>query len=205
MLYTLTFWPPMSRKPTFQLACDGLLVINRLSNNHPIDLTEPHADLLMAACNLINTSTYMIQLVFVWGHQDNGIPTILTRDAWLNIKANQLAKQKLTSPHTGPSFITFQGTCGVASWGRYKWLNNSTNHCGSSSMDKTCASTGNSKKDAHKTLSKRLIGNHSEGLCVRSPSQNDSGCPNRPQTTLPMERIWYNGISAPQQGAPDAE
>jgi len=67
-VYTLTYWPPVSTKLVLRLACDGLLVINRLSNNHPIDPTEPHADLLQAAWTLINTSAYMIQLKFVCGH-----------------------------------------------------------------------------------------------------------------------------------------
>ncbi len=108
-VYTLTFWPPIATKPIFCLACDGLLVINRLSNNHPIDPTEPHADLLQAACTLINTSTYKIQLNFVRGHQYKGIPTVLTRDAWLNIEADKLAKQKLASPHTGLTFYFLPG------------------------------------------------------------------------------------------------
>jgi len=105
----LTFWPPTSTKPTFRLACNSLLVINRLSNNHPIDPTEPHTDLLQAAHTLINMNAYTIQLNFVRGHQDKGIPTILTRDTWLNIEANQLAKQKLASPYTGLSFYYLPG------------------------------------------------------------------------------------------------
>jgi len=108
-VYTLTYWPPVSTKLVLRLACDGLLVINRLSNNHPIDPTEPHADLLQAAWTLINTSAYMIQLKFVRGHQDNSILTALTRDAWLNIEANKLAKQKLTSPHTRPILYKLLG------------------------------------------------------------------------------------------------
>jgi len=109
VLYTLTFWPPTLNKPTFQLACDGLSIINRLSNIKPINPTEPHADLLTAARNLISTSLYAVQLVFVRGHQDNSIPTVLTRDAWLNIKADRLAKQKLTTPYTGPVFYSLPG------------------------------------------------------------------------------------------------
>jgi len=65
ILYTLTFWPPTRIKPTFRLACDGLSVINHLSNAKPIEPTKPHADLLIVACNLISTSMYEIKLVFV--------------------------------------------------------------------------------------------------------------------------------------------
>ncbi len=78
VVYTLTFWPPVTMKPLLRLACDGLSVINRLSNNHPIDPMEPHADLLQAARTLIDTSAYTIQLQFVRGHQDKGLPTVLS-------------------------------------------------------------------------------------------------------------------------------
>jgi len=109
VVYTLTFWPPVSTKPVLRQACNGLSVINRLSNNHPIDPMELHADLLQAARTLIDTSAYTIQLKFVGSHQDNGIPTALTRDAWLNIEANTLAKQKLTSTHTRPILYKLPG------------------------------------------------------------------------------------------------
>jgi len=118
ILYTLTFWPPTLIKPTFRLTCNGLSIINRLSNVKPIKPTKPHADLLIAAHNLISTSMYEIKLVFVRGHQDNGIPTVLTRDAWLNVEADWLAKQKLTTPHTGPAFYSLPGnhwSCYVSS------------------------------------------------------------------------------------------
>jgi len=49
VLYTLTFWPPCSGKPDLQLACDGLSVVKRLTNQKPIEPTEPHADILLAA------------------------------------------------------------------------------------------------------------------------------------------------------------
>jgi len=54
-------------------------------------------------------SAYTIQLNFVRGHQDKGIPNALTRDAWLNIEVDQLAKQKLASSYTGPSFYYLPG------------------------------------------------------------------------------------------------
>jgi len=49
VLYTLTFWPPCSGKPDLRLACDGLSVVKRLTNQKPIEPTEPHADILLAA------------------------------------------------------------------------------------------------------------------------------------------------------------
>jgi len=109
LLFTLTFWPPVTSKPHLRIACDGLSVINRLSNPKPIDSSEPHADLLTAARNLLITSAYKIELAFVHGHQDNGVPTVLARDAWLNIEADQLAKTKMSHLHTGPIVYKLPG------------------------------------------------------------------------------------------------
>jgi len=108
VLYTLTFWVPMSTKPTFQLACDGLSVIQRLLNPSPIEPMEPHADLLAATRHMISTCGYNIDLQFVRGHQDHG-PTVLARDAWLNVEADLLAKQMVITKHTGPLVYSLPG------------------------------------------------------------------------------------------------
>jgi len=92
----LTFWPPKLVKPAFQLACNGLSVVSHLQALQPIiGPMEPHVDLLAAACNLINTSGYLVELVFVHGHQDTGHPTALTR-----VELDQLAKNNASLPHT---------------------------------------------------------------------------------------------------------
>jgi len=115
VLYMITFWPPTMIKLHFHLACNGLSVIMRLRASQPIEPTIPHFDLLMVACSLLTTSQYKVDLVFVHGHQDNGSPTALTHDAWLNIKANLLAKAKAAIPFTGPSAFKLPGN----SWGCY--------------------------------------------------------------------------------------
>jgi len=115
ILYTLTFWPPKSNKPPFHLACDKLSVITHLTTLQPIDLTEPHMDLLVAACNLINQSEYLVQIMFVCGHQDMGNPTVLSRDMWLNVEGDQLAKHKTSLPHIGPLYYKLPGY----PWGCY--------------------------------------------------------------------------------------
>jgi len=109
VLHTLTFWVPHLAKPPFRLACDGLSVVHRLNNQKPIEPTEPHADLLLAAHNLILESAYNIHLVFVKGHQDTGFPTVLTQDAWLNVEVDLLAKTKLAEPHAGPDRYRLPG------------------------------------------------------------------------------------------------
>jgi len=102
VLYTLTFWPLRTIKPAFHLACNGLLVVKCLTNQKPIEPTELQVDILTAAWKLISESTYNITLMFVKGHQDTSYPTVLTRDAWLNVEADLLAKNKLVKPYAGP-------------------------------------------------------------------------------------------------------
>jgi len=119
VLYTLTFWPPMTVKPSFRIACDGLSVVPHLQMIRPIDPTEPHADLLMAAQNLLNTSNYKVELAFVCGHQDTGHPTVLTRDAWLNVEADLLTKAMVSALFKGPSHFRLPGN----SWGCYTGTN----------------------------------------------------------------------------------
>jgi len=87
-LYTLSFWLPLLPSPPLHLACDGLLVVSRLQSDKPIEPMEPHMDLLGVACMLLTTCGYQVQLVFVCGHQDQGYPTVLTWDAWLNVEVD---------------------------------------------------------------------------------------------------------------------
>jgi len=87
VLHVLSFWRSPTGRPPCRIACDGKSVINRLSSPRPIKPTEPHFDLLQAVRTMINTCGFTIQLVFVHGHQDNGVPTVLMRDAHLNIEA----------------------------------------------------------------------------------------------------------------------
>jgi len=57
---------------------------------------------------LLTTCGYQVELVFVCGHQDQGNPTILTRDMWLNVEADILAKSKAT-PFDGPHVYKLLG------------------------------------------------------------------------------------------------
>jgi len=84
-------------------------VINQLSSLRPIEPTEPHFNLLQAVRTLLNTCSFTIQLVFVQGHQDTGVPTILTRDAHLNIEADALAKRKVELAYAGPHHYRLPG------------------------------------------------------------------------------------------------
>jgi len=115
ILYTLTFWVPMMIKLNFQLACNGLSVITRLQTSWPIEPAEPHFDLLTVARQLLATSLYTVDLAFVRGHQDTSLPTVLTRDAWLNVEADALAKAKVSPEFKGPLAYQLPGNA----WGCY--------------------------------------------------------------------------------------
>jgi len=105
----------MTQKPNFWLACNGLSMVSRLANNKPIKATEPHVDLLTAARELLNSSRYKVELRYVQGHQDNSHLTVLSRDAWLNIEVDLIAKQKASTPHMGPIHYKLPGN----PWGCY--------------------------------------------------------------------------------------
>jgi len=70
---------------------------------------EPHADLLCAAQALLHSCGYKVELAFVCRHQDSGIPMVLAWDAWLNIEADVLAKDKASTPHLGPACYKLPG------------------------------------------------------------------------------------------------
>jgi len=115
VLHSLAYFPPTTQTPPFCLACDGLSVVNCLQNPRPIDPTEPHADLLIAAKTLLHNSLYRINLVFVRGHQDTGHPTVLTHNAWLNIEADLIAKEIANIPFVSLPFYKLPGN----PWGCY--------------------------------------------------------------------------------------
>jgi len=63
----------------------------------------------------MQTSNYDIKLAFVRGHQDTGQVMALTRDAWLNIKVDPMAKTKVSNPYSGPLIYKLPGNA----WGCY--------------------------------------------------------------------------------------
>jgi len=63
----------------------------------------------------MQTSNYKIELAFVRWHQDTGQVTALTRDAWLNIEADLMAKTKASNSYSGPLIYKLPGNA----WGCY--------------------------------------------------------------------------------------
>jgi len=74
------------------IACDGKSVLDRITSGHLVLLTEPHTDLLQAVKSKVRQLGFRFHWCHVKGHQDGNMPTALSRDAWLNIKADLLAK-----------------------------------------------------------------------------------------------------------------
>jgi len=114
-LFTISHaYLPHTAKPMFRLACDGKSVIQRLQKLHITDPSKPHADLLSAARYLMTYCGVMVELQHVKGHQDSKCFGPFTRDATLNIKADQLARGKLDTytPVTSNFHIPWsQGAC----------------------------------------------------------------------------------------------
>jgi len=86
-----------------RIACDGKSALDQLKSNNPILPTEPHADLLQAIKSKATQTGLTIQWCHVKGHQDSTIPTVLAHDAWLNIKADLLAKAAVKPAHPSPT------------------------------------------------------------------------------------------------------
>jgi len=95
-LHRLETYVLKAMRPCFRLACDSKLVLARLKWPYMTDPQEPHADLLSATQTLIQNSEVRVELYHIKGHQDSSQFGPFTWDATLNIKANQIARTKLT-------------------------------------------------------------------------------------------------------------
>jgi len=106
--------PPTTEKPMVRMVCDGKLVLMRLWQTHIMDPAKPHDNLISAARYLIQHSRVKVNLFHVKGHQDAQSFGPFTQDATMNIKANQLAKEKLEAYWPGPTIFHIpwsQGVC----------------------------------------------------------------------------------------------
>jgi len=104
----------LKHKPTFKLVCDGKSVLHRLWRQEPTSPTKLHYDLLSGTRYLLSHCGYHVTLNHVYGHQDSGVPTVLTREAQLNVEADVRAKCKLARYVPGPHSYTIPfayGSC----------------------------------------------------------------------------------------------
>jgi len=77
------------------VACDGQSVWDRLRSLKSINPFVAHSDLLQACQYLLTHLPCTIPLQHIKGHQNDGTPTVLLQESWLNIEANLLAKNKI--------------------------------------------------------------------------------------------------------------
>jgi len=94
----LTLWFFSQEYPVtgqLTLACDGRSVLDRLRSKKSIDPFAAHADLLRACQSITSRLQCLIKYYHVKGHQDTGQPTVLSREAWLNIDADKAAKSAI--------------------------------------------------------------------------------------------------------------
>jgi len=112
LLLTLWYLLEGSTKPTGRLkvACNGKLVLNQLHLHKTIDPFAAHSNLLQASHTLMTRLPCGVTLQHVRGHQDNSSPTVLLREAWLNIKVDSMAKSKINPAHIpgNHAFIPFK-------------------------------------------------------------------------------------------------
>jgi len=95
------------------VTCDGRSVLDRLQSKKSINPFAAHADLLRA-CQTIETHLpCQVQFIHVKGHQDNGLPMVLSREAWLNIEVDLAAKERI---NIAQSFST-KGPIPFKPWG----------------------------------------------------------------------------------------
>jgi len=88
----------------------------------------------------------MVELAFVRGHQDTGVPTVLSRDAWLNVEADALAKTTVATPHIGLVHYKLPGNAWACYAGNQRVLNSLTVRYGVLSMATKRRPTGRNGK-----------------------------------------------------------
>jgi len=109
VLLTLKALVPGEKGLSCCLACDGKSMLDCIKLEHPVLPIEPHTDML----NAVKTKVQQIGIQIHWnhikGHQDGKLTTALPQDAWLNVKANLLAKAKVDPAYCRPAKYQLPG------------------------------------------------------------------------------------------------
>jgi len=132
--------------------CDGKSVLQWLHWTNITDPAKPHADLLSVARYLMQQSGVKVDLHHVTGHQDSKHMGPFTSNPLLNIEANQLAKEKLTTYQRVPQYFTSPGARKCVIWEPIVLRKISTLHYAIISMVKALKHTGSSSKSLHKVF-----------------------------------------------------
>jgi len=96
----LTVWYFLQEHPatgTIMVACNSRLVSDQLRSKKSIDPFAAHADLLWACKCIQQQLMCKIMFLHIKGHQDNGYPTMLSREAWLDIETDLATKSHISN------------------------------------------------------------------------------------------------------------
>ncbi len=80
---------------TIRVCCNGKSALGRAKSDYPIQIMEPHADLLSAIRKVHDNLKCWVLFKHMEGHQDLGLSTVLERDAMLNMEMDARAKAKI--------------------------------------------------------------------------------------------------------------
>jgi len=78
---------------TIKVACNGQSVLDWLCSSKQINPFVARADLLSACRSIAAQLPCKVEFTNVKGHQDNGLPMVLSREVWLNIEADLSARK----------------------------------------------------------------------------------------------------------------
>jgi len=86
-----------------KVVCNGKSVLEQLRLYKTTNPFVAHSDLMWASCTLMACMLGKVSLQHMKGHKDNGCPTVLLREAWLDINADSLQKARSNFPTHGAS------------------------------------------------------------------------------------------------------
>jgi len=78
-----------------RIACDGLSALRKAQVQRATEPSEAHYDLILAIRHLQEVLPLLFSFIHVKGHQDSGQITVLSCEAWMNIKMDEQAKLKV--------------------------------------------------------------------------------------------------------------
>jgi len=99
------------------VTCDGLLALQQAQCDNPTNPTLAHYDIIRAIQSMKGKLQVQLQFEHVHSHQDSRVTMVLTRQAWVNIEMDELAKQTINPEVAQPMRYCIPGepwSCYVA-------------------------------------------------------------------------------------------
>jgi len=79
------------------VACDGIAALGKAKKEAITESKEKHYDLISALRQMRRLLPITLGFKHVKGHQDSGLMMVLTREAWMNIEMDKVAKSKVST------------------------------------------------------------------------------------------------------------